>query len=418
MSGPTLAADLASLATRAVAGAGLLGSALWVAHLAHLIRHRRAVVFLADLDCPPPGPAGAPAVAVIFAARDEAAGVERATRSMLDELADDPSLRLVAVDDRSSDATGAILDRLAAGQPRAEVVHVADLPAGWLGKTNALQQGSATPGAADARWLLFTDADVIFRPGAIRRAVAFAEAEGVDLLCVAPEVDTRSAGERAFLTLFGLLFSVYTSADRVADRRSRAHVGIGAFNLVRAEAFLAIGGFRHLALSVDDDMRLGQALKYAGYSTRLLLGRGAVAVRWQSGTWGMVRGVEKNFFAGLKFRLGRAGVVLAGILVVGVGPFAGLLVGPAWTRAGSTLGIAALVVMMAAAGRQSRIAWYYALTLPAAAGLVALALVRSTALTLARGGVVWRGRLYPLTTLKAHVRERDAWLDEVWQSTR
>ena len=404
-----------------VALAGASGSVIWIGHLAHLIRHREKAVFLADLDAPAsrsePNGGDRPSVALIFAARDEAGGVEAAVRSMLAEVESDPETRLIAVDDRSTDGTGAILDRLALAHPRLEVVHVASLPSGWLGKTHALQVGSKCLGA-DARWLLFTDADVVFGPGAVRRTVAYAESQGVDHVTVGPEVDSRSVGERAFLCLFGLLFSLYGPIGRLGDRRSRAHIGIGAFNLVRAEAFRAVGGFRHLALSVDDDMRLGQTLKYAGYSMRFLLGRGAVSVRWQVGTWGMVRGVEKNFFAGLKFQIARVIVVAAGLVVVGIAPFAALFVGPVWSRLLSSAGVAAVIVILAASGRQSRIAWPYALLLPAASCLILVALGRSVALTLINGGVNWRNHHYPLSTLKAHVKQRDAWLEEVWRSTR
>ena len=417
---PTLATGLAAT----IAAAGSLGAGVWISHLAHLIRHHRQVVFLADLPEPAwsttattPGPDW-PAVAVILAARDESGAIERAVGSILVGIERDPNLRIIAVDDRSTDGTGAILDRMAIAHPRLAVVHVTDLPSGWLGKTNALQVGSAAPLAAEARWLLFTDADVRFQPGAIRRAVAFAEREGVDFVAIAPDVETHSVGERVFLSLFGLLFSLYGPLGKLSDRRSRAHVGIGAGNLVRAEAFRAVGGFRHLALSVDDDMRLGQTLKYAGYSIRMIFGRDAVAVRWQESTWGMIRGIEKNFFAGLKFSIVRVVVVVVGLLVVGVAPFAALGVGPWWTRAFAGLGIGALVTILVASGRQSRISLLYVLGVPVAAGLILVALLRSVVITWRRGGVEWRGHLYPLASLKAHVQARDAWLREVWRSTR
>lgn len=398
-----------------IAGGGVLGSVVWAWHLFHLARHRAKIVFLAGLDGPLPSTTP---VAVVFAARDEAGGVEVAVRSMLAEGEHDPALRVVAVDDRSVDGTGAILDRVAADHPQLAVIHVADLPPGWLGKTHALQAGAASPAAADAGWLLLTDADVVFAPGSIRRAMSYAEAEGIDLLSVAPEVEMYTVGERAFLSLFGLLFSLYASVGRLADRDSRAHVGIGAFNLVRVEAFNAVGGFRHLALSVDDDMRLGQTLKFAGYATRLIFGRGAISVRWHDGTWAMVRGVEKNFFAGLKFRVGRVGIVALGLVVLGIGPFVGLFVGPAWTRGVAAMGVAAIAITLGASGRQSRIRWYYAGLFPIATLLVITALIRSTVVTLRLGGIEWRRHFYPLRLLKAHVRERDAWLGEVWWSCR
>ena len=407
-----------------IAVTGMLGAMVWLWHLGHLVRHRHLLLFLSDVQHSeaspePPGEAKVQStVAVIFAARDEAAMVEAATRSMLAEATRDPSIRVVAVDDRSTDGTGLILDRIAATDPHLGVVHVAAVPANWLGKTHAVQVGSESPAAAGARWLLLTDADVLFGPGTIRRAVDHAESVGADHLVVAPEFVTRSVDERIFLTLFALLLSIYAPIGWLVDRRRRTHIGVGAFNLVRGEVWRAIGGFRHLAMSVDDDIRLGQTLKYAGYQTRFLLGAGAVSLRWHVGAWGMIRGTEKNFFAGLKFSLARVVLVVGGLWTVAVAPFAAIFVGPGWSRLLAAGGIAAVCLIMALTRRQSRIGWVYGLTLPIAALLILVAMIRSVATTMLGHGVRWRGSHYPLKLLKAHIRERDAWLAEVWQSTR
>ncbi len=391
---------------------GCLGSLPWIFHLVQLAAHRDMLIFLAELDDAEPA-AGWPGVAMIFAARDEAGSVALASRSMLAQ--DYPELEVIAVDDRSVDGTGAILDAIAAEDPRLRVVHVVDLPSGWLGKTHALQ---AATEATSARWLLFTDADVMFRPGVVRRAIANADRDGLDHVTVAPEVPAESVGERLFLSLFGLIFAMQAPPNRFEDRASKAHAGIGAFNLVRAETFRAIGGFRRIALSVDDDMRLAQALKFAGYKNRLLLGADAVSVRWQVGLGGMIRGLEKNFFAALGFRIERALGVAAALTVAGIAPYVGLFVGPWATRIVCGLGVATIATLLGLSSRHSRIGWYYAAGIPLATLAVLVALGRSVALTLARGGVIWRGHLYPLGELKAHVRARDTWAREVWRSTR
>jgi hypothetical protein len=391
---------------------GVIGSIPWIGLLIHWIRYRRKAVSLAELPGDPP-PAGWPTLAVAFAARDEAAMVAAASRSMLG--LDYPSLEVIAVDDRSVDGTGAILDAIAREDARLRVIHVRALSPGWLGKTNALQAASDS---TRADWILFTDADVVFEPTALRRAVAFAEAEGLDHITVGPEIPTESIGERLFLAMFGLLFAMHAPIGRLDDRRSKAHAGIGAFNLVKSETFRAIGGFRHLALSVDDDMRLAQALKFAGYRMRFLLGRGSVSVRWQVGLGGMIRGLEKNFFAGLDYRPGKSLLVAAAILVAGVMPYVGLFVGPVWARVACGIGVGAVAATIGAASWQRRIGWYYAALIPLAAVALLVALVRSVALTLRQGGVRWRGHLYPLKELKAHVWARDAWAREVWRSTR
>ena len=279
---------------------------------------------------------------------------------------------MIAVDDRSTDATGAILDAIAAEEDRLRVVHVRELPGGWLGKTHALQSASE---ATSATWLLFSDADVILAPGALRRAVAWAEREGIDHVAVMFDVVTEGEGERIFLAFFGLMAAIYAPRWQVAARASRTHVGVGAFNLVRAEAFHAIGGFRRVALSVDDDMRLGQALKVAGYATRLVVGRGAVSVRWQVGLAGMIRGLEKNSFAVLDYRLPVALLALLAIVVIGMAPHAGLFVGPWWSRALCAVGIGSVALLLADPNGQSGVPWRHALTLPISAFVCAIALV-------------------------------------------
>ena len=391
---------------------GVLGSLLWMRHLGHLAWHRDRAIFLADLS-EESRSEGWPGLSIVFAARNEAGMVGAACRSMLAQ--DYPDLNVIAVDDRSTDDTGAILDAIRHDEDRLRVVHVDHLPVGWLGKTHALQLGSD---ATQAAWILFTDGDVLLEPGTLKRAIRFAEDGGLDHLTVGPDVLAGSTGERLFLGLFGLLFSMQAPIGRIVDMRSRAHAGIGAFNLVRAEAFRAIGGFRRIALSVDDDMRLAQALKFAGYRPGFLLGRGSVAVRWQVGLAGMIRGLEKNFFAALDFRLLKSCGAALGIAILGMAPYVGLTVGATWARVLCGMGVVSIALILGASSRQSHIPWYYAFLMPIATMSILASLARSVVLTIARDDVDWRGHHYPLEDLKRHVRQRDAWTREVWRSTR
>jgi glycosyltransferase involved in cell wall biosynthesis len=397
----------------AVSALGALASLVWLGQLARIVAHRRRLIRLADQPADPPE-GGWPALAVIVAARDEAGQIEAAIRSLLAQ--DYPALELIAVDDRSTDGTGAILDAIAAEDPRLRVIHVRELPPGLLGKVHALQAGADAARGAD--WLLFTDADIVFTPGTLRRAVAFAEGHGADHLTLAPEVVLEGAGERLFVTVFLVAFTFKAPIEQVEHPGRRAHMGVGAFNLVRAESFRAIGGFRRLALSIDDDMRLAEALKAAGSRPRVLLGGGSIAVRWQVGLGGMIRGLEKNFFAGLNFRLAAVFAGVVAMVVVGMTPHLGLFVGPWWARALCAAGVASIAAIVGLTGRQNGIGWYYGLIFPVGVALLSLALLRSTWLTLRRRGVRWRDHLYPLDVLRDHARRRDAWIREVWRSTR
>jgi cellulose synthase/poly-beta-1,6-N-acetylglucosamine synthase-like glycosyltransferase len=398
--------------TEAVGALATLTSLPWVHLFLQALRHRRDPLFLADLPEEPP-PGGWPDVAVVLAARDEAAQIEPAVSSLLAQ--DLPGLRVVAVDDRSRDATGTILDAIARRDARLRVIHVAQLPPGWLGKTHALHVGSR---AARAEWLLFTDGDVVLSPGALRRAVRRAVDAGAAHLTVIPDVPAEGAGEKLFLSLFTLMFMLRSPIWRAQDPRRRAHLGVGAFNLVRADALAAIGGFERIALSVDDDLRLGQALKYSGFGMVGLLGPGAVTVRWHTGLPALVRALEKNFYGSLDYRLWGAGAALAGILAVSAAPHLALLVGPWWARCAGAAGIAAVAAFFLLGGRRGRIGPHYALFLPLAGLLLSGALVRSVVQTHRLGGVRWRDHLYPLGALRAHVRERNRWLAAAWRERR
>lgn len=390
---------------------GIMIALVWLGYVTLLLAHGTPPRLI-DLPADEP-PGGWPKLAVIFAARNEADGVEKATRSMLAQ--DYPALEVVATNDRSTDATGAILDRLAAEDARLRVVYVHELPPGWLGKNHALHQAAR---ATDADWLLFTDADVVLSPGVLRQAVADAVRIGAGHTVVIPEVPAESFGEKLFMSQFVMLFALFSPPWAVLNPRRTSHLGIGAFNLVRADALKKLGGFERLRLSVDDDMQLGRALKYAGNRPQVLRGEGAVSVRWQVGFWGMVRGLEKNFFAGAKY--GVALAVIAGLALLGIAYAmpAALAAGPWWVRGVCVAGLSALCFVVHRVGRQSRIGWHYGLLLPLSSIALVFTLARSTWFTLRRGGVRWRDHLYPLNELRRHVRERERWLADLRRSAR
>lgn len=140
---------------------------LWVAAAVIVTRGNRRMIRLAELSSS--GPTLWPRVSIVLAARNEGATIGAALPTVL--ALDYPDFELIAVDDRSEDDTGAILDRLAAANPKLQVDHIRELPAGWLGKNHALHHGAQR---ATGKWILFTDADVHFTPGSLRRAVVHA----------------------------------------------------------------------------------------------------------------------------------------------------------------------------------------------------------------------------------------------------
>lgn len=353
----------------------------------------RRIRFLRDI--PPRLPQPPPRVSVIAAARNEERNLRQALQSLLG--LDYPELELILIDDRSEDATGAILDQLAAEDPRLRVLHITELPAGWLGKNHALWLGSQQ---ARGELLLFTDADVVMAPELLQRAVTYLQRSGGDHLALTPEARMPTMVLNTFALAFGLIFAMFTRPWRAPDPSSPCHIGIGAFNLVRAEAYRQVGGHRTIALRPDDDLKLGKILKRAGYRQELLYGSGLLAVEWYASVPQLIQGLEKNAFAGTDYRLG---VALGGALLLllsSVWPYAALLLtqGPSrWLALVTVLLISLLLVD--SARRHQTSAWY-ALGFPLAAALFAYIILRTTLLNLWQGGIRWRGTFYSLQELR------------------
>lgn len=359
--------------------------------LAMLVEGGRAIPELAHA----PAPASHPRVSIVLAARDEVRGVEGAVRSLLAQAY--PALEVVAVDDRSADGTREVLDRLAAAEPRLRVVHVTELPPGWLGKTHALQRGAE---AATGELLLFTDADVVMRDDAVSRAVGLLQARGADHVAAGPSLESPTVPLALVVNFFIMAFVLFQRPWRAVNPRSADHIGIGAFNLVTRAAYARAGGHERVALRPDDDLKLGKAIKLAGGRQLFASGRGVMTVEWYATLGEMVRGLRKNSFAGMEYSVARfVGAALA-VLLVHVLPFA--LV---WTSGGVeriAWAVACLALMTAyfASAAAARSRPWLALLYPVAALLFLWIFARNVVLTLREGGIEWRGTRYALEELK------------------
>src|SRR5690349_20299706 len=232
-----------------------------------------------------------PSVAIIVPARNEEDSIEQALLRL--EALDYDNYQIVVIDDRSTDKTGKIMDRLASTSAgKLKVVHVRELPAGWMGKAHAMWS-AARETAAD--WLLFTDADIMFRKDTLRRAVAYAESAGADHLVVFPQVIMQKFTEKMMIAFFQLLFVFGHRPWKVADPKTKDHMGVGAFNMVRRTVYQAVGTYQALHFEVLDDMKLGKIVKNAGYAQRNVFGDNLISLRWAKGAMGMVNNLTKNF---------------------------------------------------------------------------------------------------------------------------
>jgi len=341
----------------------------------------------ADADCP--------RISLIFAARDEG---EKLPASLATLIAlDYPNLEIIAVDDRSQDETPRILDDFASTDARRKVVHIKELSPGWLGKPHALQKAYEV---STGEWLLFTDADVRFHPESLRRCATLNDSLKLDHLVLFIGMEMIGFWEKALVSFFGMSFNLAIQPHQVYHPHSPAYVGVGAFQMVRRSAYEACGTHWRLALEVIDDVKLGKIIKQGGFRSGVAIAKGDVSIRWYAGFGNLIRGVEKNFFAGAQYRISQVILQVFALLAFNVAPILGVIFGHGWTRIFATLALLVPVGFLAGVDIVMGISPFYALTLPLAALVFAYMLARSTFITLKQGGIYWRGTFYPLELLR------------------
>lgn len=375
----------------------LVAAALALVSVLALVQLVWARLSIPSLDSVPPLADHGPLVSVVVAARDEERHVEAATRSMLAQRYE--HLELVVVDDRSTDATPALLRRLEATHRNMTVVRVDTLPDGWLGKNHALHVGAQH---ASGELLLFADADVLLAADTLSRAVRLLRAERADHLAVAPMMVAPTAPLALVVNYFFMWFVLYLRPWRARDPNSRAYIGIGAFNLVRRSSYEAVGGHARIALRPDDDLMLGKILKTNGFRQILATGEHLVSVEWYRSLGELARGFRKNAFAGMHYSLLLTTGAIFGQLMLGVLPFIAI-----WATSGVERLLfltAALAQMIAYAGGAfaQRTRPWLAVFYPVAALLFVVIVTAAVGRTVLRGGIEWRGTRYPLDALRAN----------------
>jgi len=339
-----------------------------------------------------------PSISIVVAARNEEESIEKATLSLLEQ--EYPKYELIVVNDRSTDRTEAILGNLQQSHSELKSIAIKELPNGWLGKCNALHHGAQ---AATGDWLLFTDADVSMRPDTLKLTIDYALAEKADHLTMAPHCEMPSWLLRAFVATFAFFFKLHVKPSRISNPRSKAHVGIGAFNLVRRDVYLAVGGHEPIRLRPDDDLKLGKLLKSKGYQQRFANGVGLISVPWYRSVRELTRGLEKNSFAGIDYSISKwiASNVL--VLTLFILPFLLLLVTHGWSFWFSAASCALILFMGAFNAIKSGYRLDHGLFFPIGCLLFLFVFNRAILLTFWRKGIVWRNCFYGLDELRKNV---------------
>ena len=371
----------------------ILAAGFWVPAGIWLMSKRHAFTMLASVLVEDEDPL--PAVSIVIPVRNEERNLEQALQSVL--ALDYPDLEIIVVNDRSTDDTGAILEKMAERDARLAVVTLDDLPAGWIGKPRALHVGAQQ---ARGEFILFTDADVVFHPSVLRKAMAYVQANGFDHVTLIPQGTMPGSFLRTLSATFGMFMFIIFKPWKARNPRSRRYMGVGAFNLIRAPAYRALGGHEPVALRPDDDLKFGKLVKEHGYRQDVLNGRGVVTVEWYRSLGELVDGLMKNMFAGMEYRVSSVIAATLAALVMHIWPWIGVWVTGGWPQTGYAVTILMMVGSFGVAMAPFGVKFRHGLLLPLTISVLVYIQCRSAALALWRGGIVWRGTFYPLRQLK------------------
>ena len=253
---------------------------------------------------------------------------------------------------------------------------------------------------ANGEWLLFTDADVIFKPESLRRALAYAEVRTCRSRRAVSTHDHEAPGRVHDDRL--LPDHVHVRSPPLESRGSQHddHMGVGAFNLVRRRVYDAVGTYQALRMEVLDDMKLGKVVKKSGFAQRNVFGGDLISIRWARGATGIVNNLTKNFFAVLSFQWWRSLLSAFGLAFLNFGPFLGIFLAHGWARVPYAVALGSMFLIYVGISLRSSVPPYYFFLHPVSTTLFIYTLLRSTFLTLWNDGIEWRGTKYPLDELR------------------
>lgn len=338
-----------------------------------------------------------PFISVIVAAKDEETSIAQTIQSLTKQRG--VQLEIIAVNDRSTDDTGNILNRLKSECDHVTVHHIHQLPEGWLGKNHALQKGYEV---SKGNYIVFTDADVLYEPNALKNAYLYLQKEQVDHVTIAPNLQATSVWLKSFVSYFLFGFGFFKRPWTANNDHSlKGGMGIGAFQLMPRNVYEEIGTHKAFPLRPDDDLYLGQRIKASGFKQRLTTGFQQISVEWYPNLKEGIKGLEKNTFAGLNYSYLMGLFAITGTFFSQVLPF--FLI---WATEGLLQQIVFVNILLMLAlfivtiRKMTTYSIWFVFMLPLSASLFIYAITKALLLTFIQGGIKWRGTFYPLDELK------------------
>ena len=382
-----------------IAGFVLALSLWWIVMPLRAVLHARKLRSLSALELD--RPAEWPRVSVLVPAKNEEDTLFAAVQSLLQ--VDYPNLEIILINDRSTDRTGEVAERLAQLNPRIKRIDIDQLPEGWLGKVHALQQGVR---ASSGEWLLFTDADVHFAPQALKKAVAYCLQYRKGFLALFPELVNIRGLVGMTQAAFGVMLLSLLDPTRIADTQSKAAMGVGAFNLVQKEYIEPQAGLEWLRMELADDAGLGLMMKQRGANPDILSGRELVSLDWYPNLTAMLNGVLQRCIMGSHYHPLLFAITCTFIFVCLAAPlFLSLILSSSTPLTWLCLGAYLIpAIAMQAGAKNFGISGYSLWGISIGYAIILYGMLRSLVICIHHGGVYWRGDIYALRELRAQQR--------------
>jgi glycosyltransferase involved in cell wall biosynthesis len=288
----------------------LAGPAAWLVYAVAIYAGRRRMLLLQRPPIAPSNPpATPPAVTIMIPAKDEGERIRACIESAIGQ--DYANFDVIAVDDRSVDNTGAVMDELAAANTRLRVIHITQPPApGWTGKNNALHTAAAQ---ATGDWLLFVDSDVVLERDALSASMAVLLRKKFDMISLLPRLESHSIWESLLVPLAGAAASSMYLIALTNTQQTKTAFANGQFLMISRAAYDAIGRHEVVRDRYCEDVEIARLVKEKGLRPRVSWGNEFCAVRMYSSLGAIFRGWSRIYYAA---RVGSPWRVLAAALFV------------------------------------------------------------------------------------------------------
>ena len=371
----------------------ILAFLYWLFLMLWLIINGRKIKYLSRIPNEEVKPA--PSLVIIIAVRNEERALRQALVSVCNLNYD--NYRVLVINDRSTDNSGKILSELGAKYERLTVANINTLPPGWLGKNHALYTGYKF---SEEEYMLFTDADVLYHKDAVNKAMNFCLKNNLDHLTILPGIISPSSILKSVLLTFIIMLTALQRPWAARKKNSTASMGVGAFNLVKRQAYERAGTHEAIAMRPDDDLKLAAAIKAAGGVSDVLYGQGYVELEWYANVKEFMNGLMKNAFSGFNYNVAKVSGGVLGTLLFFVLPLPVILVAGTYPERILVICIFLLQVILYWKMPGSNGKWWYGCMSIYGGIIMTYIILKSCIVTLYNGGIYWRDTFYSLTELR------------------